>query len=42
MRFMVIVKANQDSEAGVMPTEKMLTEMGQFNEVGQSRRDAGG
>jgi len=32
MRFMVIVKANQDSEAGVMPTEKMLTEMGKFNE----------
>lgn len=32
MRFMVIVKANKDSEAGVMPTEKMLTEMGQFNE----------
>ena len=32
MRFMVIVKANQDSEAGVMPTVKMLTEMGKFNE----------
>jgi hypothetical protein len=32
MRFMVIVKANKDSEAGAMPTEKMLTEMGQFNE----------
>src|SRR5712671_580104 len=32
MRFMVIVKANKDSEAGVMPTEKMLTEMGNFNE----------
>ena len=32
MRFMVIVKANKDSEAGVMPTEKMLTEMGKFNE----------
>jgi len=29
---MVIVKANKDSEAGVMPTEKMLTEMGKFNE----------
>jgi hypothetical protein len=29
---MVIVKANNDSEAGVMPTEKMLTEMGKFNE----------
>ena len=32
MRFMVIVKANKDSEAGVLPTEKMLTEMGKFNE----------
>jgi hypothetical protein len=32
MRFMVIVKANEDSEAGVLPTEKDLTEMGKFNE----------
>ena len=32
MRFMIIVKANKDSEAGVMPSEKMLTEMGNFNE----------
>jgi hypothetical protein len=32
MRFMVIVKANQDSEAGVLPDEKMLAEMGKFNE----------
>ena len=32
MRFMVLVKANEDSEAGVMPSEKMLTEMGKFNE----------
>lgn len=32
MRFMVIVKANKDSEAGVMPSEKILTEMGEFNE----------
>src|SRR2546426_3330712 len=32
MRFMVIVKANKDSEAGVMPTEALLTEMGKFNE----------
>lgn len=32
MRFMVIVKANADSEAGVMPTEKMLADMGKFNE----------
>jgi len=32
MRVMVIVKANKDSEAGVMPTEKMLTEMGKYNE----------
>lgn len=32
MRVMVIVKANEDSEAGVMPTEKMLADMGNFNE----------
>ena len=31
MRFMIIVKANRDSEAGVLPDEKMLTEMGNFN-----------
>jgi len=29
---MVIVKANKDSEAGVMPSEQMLTDMGKFNE----------
>jgi hypothetical protein len=32
MRFMVIVKANKDSEAGVLPDEKDLTEMGRYNE----------
>jgi hypothetical protein len=32
MRFMVIVKANEDSEQGVMPTEQQLAEMGAFNE----------
>jgi hypothetical protein len=32
MRFMVIVKANQDSENGVMPTEQELAEMGAYNE----------
>jgi hypothetical protein len=32
MRFMIIVKASKDSEAGVMPSEKLLTEMGKFNE----------
>ncbi len=32
MRFMVIVKASKDSEAGKMPDEKLLTEMGKFNE----------
>ena len=32
MRVMVIVKANQDSEAGVMPSEQLLTDMGKFNE----------
>jgi hypothetical protein len=29
---MVLVKANKDSEAGVMPDEKLLTDMGKFNE----------
>ena len=38
MRFMVIVKATKDSEAGVMPSEKLLTEMGRFN---QELADAG-
>jgi hypothetical protein len=32
MRFMVIVKADKDSEAGIMPSEKMLTDMGNFNQ----------
>jgi hypothetical protein len=33
MKVMVMVKATSDSEAGVMPSEAMLTEMGQFNEA---------
>ena len=32
MRFMIIVKASKDSEAGVMPDEKLLAAMGKFNE----------
>ena len=32
MRVMVIIKANKDSEAGVMPSQELLTEMGNFNE----------
>lgn len=32
MRVMVLVKANKDSEAGVLPDKKMLTEMGAFND----------
>ncbi len=32
MRVMVIVKASPDSEAGVMPSTEMLTEMGRYNE----------
>ena len=32
MRVMVIVKANKDSEAGVLPDQKLLTAMGRFNE----------
>ena len=32
MRFMIIVKATKESEAGVMPTEQLLADMGKFNE----------
>jgi hypothetical protein len=32
MRVMVIVKATKNSEAGIMPNEKLLTDMGKFNE----------
>lgn len=32
MRFMVIIKATKDSEAGKMPSQKLLAEMGKFNE----------
>ncbi len=32
MRFMVLVKANKDSEAGVLPTTEQLAEMGKYNE----------
>lgn len=32
MRFMVLVKANKDSEAGILPTPEQFSEMGRFNE----------
>jgi hypothetical protein len=32
MRFMILVKADKNSEAGVLPDKKLLTEMGKFNE----------
>jgi hypothetical protein len=32
MRFMILVKANKDTEAGVLPSQQLLTEMGKFNE----------
>ncbi len=32
MRFMMIVKANQDSEAGIMPSQEILAAMGKYNE----------
>ncbi|MBK5512414.1 YciI family protein [Pseudomonas sp. TH15] len=32
MRFMIFVKASADSEAGIMPSEQLITEMGNFNE----------
>jgi hypothetical protein len=33
MRFMILIKADKNSEAGVMPDEQLLTEMGKFNEA---------
>ncbi len=32
MRFMILIKADKNTEAGVMPSEQLLTEMGKFNE----------
>jgi hypothetical protein len=32
MRFIVMVKASPESEAGVLPSQELLTEMGKFNE----------
>jgi hypothetical protein len=32
MRFMILIKADRNSEAGVMPSEQLLAEMGRFNE----------
>jgi hypothetical protein len=32
MRFMILVKADKNSEAGVMPSQQLLTDMGKFNE----------
>ena len=32
MRFMVMIKADKNTEAGVMPSEKLLTEMGKYND----------
>ena len=32
MRFMIIIKASQDSEAGIMPSTELLTAMGNYNE----------
>ena len=32
MRFMILIKADKSSEAGVMPSQQLLTEMGKFNE----------
>lgn len=45
MRFMIIVKATKDTEAGVMPTDKLLAEMASFHEELQKAgvlRDASG
>ena len=32
MRFMILIKADKNTEAGVMPSKELLTEMGKFNE----------
>lgn len=32
MRFMIMIKANADSEVGIIPSEQLLSEMGKFNE----------
>ena len=32
MRFMIVVKADKNSEAGILPDQKLLTEMGKYNE----------
>ncbi len=32
MRFMILLKANEETEAGVMPSEELLAEMGRYNE----------
>jgi hypothetical protein len=32
MKFMILVKADKNSEAGVLPNEKLLTDMGKYNE----------
>ena len=39
MRVMVIVKADKDSEAGVLPSEDLFEEMGKFNEELAKRRN---
>ena len=41
MRFMILLKANETTEAGVLPDEKSLTEMGKYNEE-YPWRDRGG
>jgi hypothetical protein len=33
MRFMILVKADKDSEAGILPSQELMTEMGKFNEA---------
>ena len=40
MRVMVLVKASEESEAGVMPSEQLLADMGRYNEAGEGWRAA--
>ena len=39
MRFMMLVKASKDSEAGVMPSEKLLAAMAKYNEGKRPMKD---
>ena len=39
MRFIILVKATEDSEKGTMPSEHLFAEMGAFHDLGQPQRE---